>query len=269
MSARQVVRSRLSFFFSIGGTPAPDNFLLRERTPVPDRHLRFSTRSDLPPHTRSDLPPRTRYPTSNYRSSSDNTHRPPIDALNISTHPDSWPGPDRTRGLVRTGWVIHTPVLDSHLRGPTNLTPGCSCGVNVFGHITLNTPVLVRSLKLRLRPVSTWMGDCLGEYRLLLTFCLFCTALMSVYVGRLRATFVIFLRGPNLLTFFHSATGRDRSECLTIFLSTFSTFQTSAGFCQVGKANPGSFASAGTHLQDFYRISTGFCSYFCHLFKSP
>ena len=182
------------------------------------------------------MPPRTRNPTSVTRSSSNNTHRPG----------------HVTRGPVRTGWVIHTPVLDSHLRGPTNLTPGCSRGVNVYGHITLNTPVLVRSLKLRLRPVSTWMGDCLGEYRLLLTFCLFCTALMSVYVGRLRATFVIFLRGPNLLTFFHSATGRDRSECLTIFLSTFSTFQTSAGFCQVGKANPGSFASAGTHLSRLF-----------------
>ena len=35
---------------------------------------------------------------------------------------------------------------------------------NANGHITLNTPVLVRSLKLKviLSPVSTWMGDRLG-----------------------------------------------------------------------------------------------------------
>ena len=43
MSARQVVRSRLSFFFSNGDTPASDNFLFRELTPAPDRYLGENT----------------------------------------------------------------------------------------------------------------------------------------------------------------------------------------------------------------------------------
>ena len=56
MSARQVVRSRLSFFFFLGDTPAPDKFLFRELTPAPDRYLGENT----------DPPVRSVPPTSDF-----------------------------------------------------------------------------------------------------------------------------------------------------------------------------------------------------------